>query len=496
MSKNVKTLLYIGIFILCMALVLVVLVLTDSTGKTNDDGDNEVIDDNEYLCQNDRDNISSITVTNGKGDYTIERNAKGLYIPELNGLDTSSTIINAAGNCAASITIKQTVEESAQDLDKYGLGEDSFVSKIDVILSDGESYTVYLGEVTPDSTYRYARRAGENTVYTVLVSRTSYFTYSRNDFISLLIMEELSSTNTSPTIDWLTVTRKDLDYDIVFEDDTKNYASDEVSMASSQVMISPVYAYLDITNSNDIIYGLWGLTASSAECPFPTEDDFEQYGLNDPFCTVHLEAELQVYDLKIGNVASYATDEQGNPTDEPASYYGYFNGIDCIFVFAVDDLPWTTFMPIDILSSLMTSNYIYALDYIDIQIDNNEQVSYYFDLEGDTEEATLSGTLNNISEIRVDDFKILYQFMLRCPIDAICLEDPAEDAKLLAKIEFARDGGGGDTLEFYDGGNNRTIIKLNGVTSFSQPLSYLNVLEENLKIYADGGSGDQLQEVW
>lgn len=497
MSKNVKTLLYIGIFILCMALVLVILVVTDSSGKSNNDTE-EAVDDSIYLCNNDRDDIKSVVVSNSNsnGGFNIARDLKGLYIPELDGLQSSSAIINAAGNCAASITAKTVVEENAADLDKYGLGDETYVAKIDVTLSDGTEYTIYLGEITPDTSYRYARVGGETTVYTVLASRTGYFTYELSDFVSLTILEELSSTNTSPTIDWLTVTRKDLDYDVIFEDDTKNYASDEVSMASSQVMISPVYAYLDITNSNDIVYGLWGLTASTAECIFPTDEDFEEYGIADPYCTVYLEAELQVYDLKIGNVASYATDESGNETDEPAYYYGYFEGIDCIFTFAVDEIPWVTFMPIDILSSLMTSNYIYALDYIDIRIDNNEQVNYYFDLEGDVDEATLTGTLNRVSEIRLDDFKSLYQFMLKCPIDAICLEDPADDAKLLAYIEFARADGGGDTLELYDAGNNRVIVKLNGTTSFSQPRNYLNVLEENLKIYANGGSGDDMQEIW
>ena len=86
--------------------------------------------------------------------------------------------------------------------------------------------------------------------------------------------------------------------------------------------------------------------------------------------------------------------------------------------------------------------------------------------------------------------------MLKCPIDALCLEEPASDAKLLATIEFARASGGGDTLEFYDAGNNRVIIKLNGTTSFSQPRSYLNVLESNLALFASGAPADELQEVW
>lgn len=493
MSKNVKTLLYIGIFVLSMAIVLLVLVLTAPKDTTDDTPttDAEAIS----LVSYERDDIKTVTVTNAEGGFVIEQGAKGLYIPSLDGLKTNSTIINATGNCISNVSAKQLVEENAGDLDKYGLGEETYEAKADVELNSGEKYSVYFGKTTTDGSHVYIRLGDSKDVYTALTNGTRYFYYNQNEYIGLIIMEELSQTNTAPTIDFLTVTRKDLDYDIIFEDDTKNYAADEVSMASSQVMISPVYAYLDITNSNDIVYGLWGLTATEAIKPFPTEEDFAEYGLDDPFCTVKLEAELQVYDFIVGDVAQYGIDEKGNETTEPALYYGYFKGIDCIFTFDVSEVPWTSFMPIDVLSSMMTSNYIYALDYIDIQLHNTEDVSYYFDLEGNIDEATLTGTLGP-NEMNIDDFKILYQFMLKCPIDALCLEDPAPDAKLLATVEFARASGGGDTLEFYDAGNNRVIIKLNGTTSFSQPRSYLNVLESNLALFASGAPADELQGVW
>lgn len=493
MSKNVKTLLYIGIFVLCMALVLLVLVLTAPKDTSEDTNVTETTTIS--LVAHERDDLKKVTVSNAEGGFVLTQGAKGLCIPALDGFKTTTTTINAAGNCIATINAQQLVEENAKDLSKYGLAEDNYEAKVEVELQSGEIYTVYYGKFTPDGANVYIRLGDSSNVYTALANSSRYFYYNQNEYISLIIMEELSQTNTAPTIDFLTITRKDLDYDIIFEDDTKNYSADEISMASSQVMISPVYAYLDITHSNDIVYGLWGLTATQAVKPFPTEEDFAEYGLDDPFCTVKLEAELQVYELMIGDVASYGYDEAGNPTTEPALYYGYFKGIDCIFTFATSEVPWTYFMPIDVLSSMMTSNYIYALDYIDIQLHNTEDISYYFDLEGNIDEATLSGKLGP-NEINVEDFKILYQFMLKCPIDALCLEEPASDAKLLATIEFARASGGGDTLEFYDAGNNRVIIKLNGTTSFSQPRSYLNVLESNLALFASGAPADELQEVW
>lgn len=494
MKSKAKSLLFIGIFVASMALVFLILILTQpkkEEEKNNPTQKTETIS----IKSEERDNIVSMKIKNSGGEYTIVQTALGFSIEELKDLKQNTTTMGAAGNCAAKINAQTLVEENAEDLAKYGLSADAPEAECTVTLKDGSSYTVLYGITAPDGNSVYVRMADSSDVYVVLSNSSRYFYNSKESYISLIIKEQLTNESTAPTIDFLTVERKDLNYDIVFEDDTKNYAVDDVSMASSQVMISPVYAYLDITNSNDIIYGLWGLTAVEAVKPFPTEADFDEYGLSDPFCTVTINAELQTYKLLIGDIASYVIGEDGNPTTEPAYYYGYFEGKDVIYRFAADEVKWATFMPVDILSSMMTSNYIYSLDYMDIQLHNGEDINYYFDIEGNADEGSLSVSLNN-KYANADDFKILYQFVLKCPIDALCLEEPKEDAKLLAFIEFSRAEGGGDTLEFYDDGANRVIIKLNGVTSFSQPKSYLDTLTSNLKLFADGAPVEDLQMIW
>lgn len=495
MKSKAKSLIFIGIFVICMALVFLILVLTQPRAEGNDKDDQSESNTTVALTNYERDNISTMKIKNSTGEYTITQTALGFSVDELKDLKQNTTTMGAAGNCVAKITAQTLVEENAQDLAKYGLEADSPEAECVVTLKDGSSYTVLYGVTAPDGSSVYVRLADSNDVYVVLLNSSRYFYNSKESYISLIIKEQLSNDNTAPTIDLLTVTRKDLDYDIVFEDDTKNYSVDEVSMASSQVMISPVYAYLDITNSNDIIYGIWGLTATEAVKPFPTEEDMAEYGLADPFCTVTINAELQTYKLSIGNIASYVIGEDGNPTTEPESYYGYFEGKDVIYIFSATEVKWATFMPGDILSSMMTSNYIYALDYMDIELHNGEEISYHYDIEGSVDDASLAVSLND-KYVDADDFKILYQFVLKCPIDDLCLEDPKEDAKLLAYIDFARAEGGGDTLEFYDDGANRVIIKLNGVTSFSQPKSYLDTLTSNLKLFAEGRPTEDLQMIW
>lgn len=492
MKPRAKSLLVIGIFVASMALVFLILVLTQPKKDTEEN--KTIVKETIPLTNYERDNIASMRIKNSSGEYTIVQTALGFSVEELKDLKQNTTTMSAVGNCAAKITAQALAEAGAEDLEKYGLSAEYPEAECEVTLKDGSSYTVLFGVTAPDGNSVYCRLSDSNDVYVVLSNSSRYFYNSKESYISLIIKEQLTNEN-APTIDLLTVERRDLDYDIVFEDDTKNYSADEVSMASSQVMISPVYAYLDITNSNDIIYGLWGLTAVEAVKPFPTEEDFEEYGLADPFCTVTVNAELQTYKLLIGDIASYVIGEDGNPTTEPAYYYGYYEGKDVIYRFAAGEVKWASFMPVDILSSMMTSNYIYALDYLDVQLHNPEDINYKFDIDGNVDEGTLNVSLND-KYANADDFKILYQFVLKCPIDALCLEEPKEDAKLLAFIEFARTEGGGDTLEFYDDGANRVIIKLNGVTSFSQPKSYLDTLASNLKLFAEGAPVEDLQMIW
>lgn len=496
MTSKKRSLIVVAVFVLCLLVVLGILLLTQVDVSISTDDTTE--DTTTYVYSGSRDDIATMVISNEYGEYTVTQDDDGTFtIDELEGLNQNSTTLAAAGNCISSITAQSLVEENAEDLAKYGLSEDDPTAKVVVTLNDGTEYTVYYGIDSADSTSStvYVRMGDSNDVYTVLSNSSRYFYYAKEDFISLIILSELTSTSTSPTIDYMIVTRKDLDYDITFEDDTKNYATDEVSMASSQVMTSPVYAYLDITNSNDVIYGLWGLTASDAVCPFPTEEDWDYYGLSDPFCTVYIEAELQTYSLIIGNVASYATDDSGNDTSEPAYYYGYYEGIDCVYTFAVDDLPWTTFMPVDIMSSLMTSNYIYRVDYINIEFyEDGETTDYYFDVTADEDEDYLVATYNN-EFVDIDTFKVLYQFILKCPIDDLCLEDPDEDSELICKMEIITETGG-DVLEFYDDGNNRVTIKMNGTTSFSQPISYIQTLQTNLETFINGGTSDDILMAW
>ena len=123
MKSRAKTLIFIGIFVACLALVSLVLVLTQP--KT-DKEDNPAANNSQTIpiVTHERDEVASMKITNASGEYTITQNAKGFTITELEGLKQNTTTMGAAGNCITKINAQALAEENASDLAKYGL-EDS-----------------------------------------------------------------------------------------------------------------------------------------------------------------------------------------------------------------------------------------------------------------------------------------------------------------------------------------------------------------------------------
>jgi hypothetical protein len=212
------------------------------------------------------------------------------------------------------------------------------------------------------------------------------------DYVNLTMIEKPTE-ETWPDYGTLTVTRKDLDYDMKFENDTNEHGGG----ISSQIMTEPVFSYLNITNSTDTTHGMWGLTASECVMIEPTEEDLKTYGLDDPYCQVKLTGDGYDYDLKIGT-AVHEKDSDGNDTDLISYYYCYLEGNkgrNCIYSVAASSLPWASIVAEDVISSMMTTNYIYDLDSVDLTTDKT--VSFKITSSGSTYDNTENPVVTNVS---------------------------------------------------------------------------------------------------
>lgn len=493
MNGKVQGIIIGGVAVACLAGVMVFLQHTEfpSTDSSSAESSTATASEDEsvVILEKTSDEIKSVYVNNSYGEYTLEKPASGKSnwtIDTLELINQNTSLEDSMRTNLGEMEAKKLVEKDVSDMSKYGLEEPS--GYFTVTYDDDSQVTVYIGDEAPNGSSNYVRLNDENKVYLVQTTRLTYFTDPDTAYVSTSLIATPSD-DEWPDYGTETVSRQDLDYDMVFETDP--YENN--GMVSAQVMTEPIFSYLNVTNSSDVTHGMWGLSATSCEVANPTDDDFAKYGLDDPFCTVSLKGAEYDYLLKIGDAIHYS-DESSNETDAVTGYYCYLtgvSGVDCIFVISADSLPWATVQASDVVMSLMTSNYIYDLDEIDVEYDGEKSV-YAITSNGTSDESTtdsgdsidVTGVTLGGDDIDVDTFKSYYQYIMGCPTSEIYFTDPEETEPYLT-ISLMRKDGGSDVMEYYKETSRRTIVKLNGKTSFRIQSSWVDTFLENMQNVKD-----------
>ncbi|MBR1750169.1 MAG: DUF4340 domain-containing protein [Ruminococcus sp.] len=488
MNSKLTGIIVVGV--LAASLGGMLLFLEKTGGNENDSSSDEsssaVINQKQtnktQLVDRSADDVISVKVENKYDTFEMVRSSTGKttwVIDALDGVAASLSDENALADCAATLKSFDTVEENAQDMSKYGF--DDPTAKFTVTFSDGEERTFIVGDLLPGSErYYYLVEEGSSTVYEVLTTYVQDMCKRKEDYAVKVLIAQPGA-DSYPEYGTLTVERKDLDYKVVIKDDEKEEGEGAVS---AQVVVEPVYGYLNITNSTGYTHGMWGLTATTAEVLKPDDKQLEEYGLKDPYATVTLKGDGYDYTLKIGNGIN-AVDENGNEQTAIESYYCTLDGVegaDCIFVINSASLPWARQTPEDILSSLMTFNYVKDVGEIVItKGSDTDDITVTYDAEKeDVGAAELNG-----KELDVSSFKTFYEYLLTCPTSEMYFTDPDEDSSIM-KIEIKRRDGGGDTIELFKDTGRRHIVKLNGVTSYRIESKWLDQFEKNISALEKG----------
>lgn len=479
MNSKIKGIIICLVVVLCLGATLLVLNFlpdkkddSSSSSKETSSAEDKIGDISlmsGISDELDKTNVYKIELKNSKGEFAVEQTSLGAEewkIKALDGINQSQTLYSAMATTTGSLKAKKVVDENAADLSKYGLDDPTAEFTV-TFHADGKDTekSFLIGDVAPDKNYYYICENGANKVYTVYASTVSYYFYAKEDFISLSMLSALPSDADETYFTSLTVKQRSRDYDIVFktDDDLNN------SMVSSQVMTSPIFSYLDITNSSVVTHGMWGLTAQRAVVAHPTEEDFEKYGLSDPLSTATLVCKDGTYVLKIGN-CEYVKDSEGGDTSAVDGYYAYMtgvDGIDVIYYCAADDLPWAAFKPDDVISGLMTTNSVYKLKDVKVKTADKDLTYTLTVSEKDSDgNQTVEKVLENgKTEIDPEAWKSWYQLLIQCPTSELYFTDPESDTPdITINIDLA--DGTGDVMELYKQTDRRYVVKLNSKTSF------------------------------
>ena len=465
---------------------------TESSSETA--SSSSKVDESVQLIDKTAADITSIDVKNGFGGFTYtgasESGKENSGITELKGLALKTRTVSDIGEDTAQLKAYKLVESGAADLTKYGLTDAE--AEFDVHFADGSERDFLIGIEAPQNRYRYLCEKGSSDVYMVMESLIKPYLNPKEDLVDTTLIESPEQTTTDSTIEFgkLTIHRSDLDYDMVFEQDDGNFAQSSSNMVSAQVMTEPIFAYLDGTRSTNVIYALYGLTAMTAEKVFPTEADLAEYGLDEPRCTVTFTGKDYDYKLDIGN-EFHEENDKGEQQTAAAAYYCTIEGVDgkdCIWKVDASALPFVTVMPNDIISTLMTWNMV--TDVSEIKLSGETEDTFALTIEGEGDDAQIAGVTCNGSEVDVESFKALYQYILTCPTkDGIWFEEPTGEA--FRRIEVVCADGHSDVIELYKDTDRRAIVKLNGRPSYRIQSKWADRLTKNIEAVKTGGKVEE-----
>lgn len=481
MKKNIR------IIIICLIAVLVLggaaaaLLLT--APEKEEETSSEPEETSRLMYDKNPSDISEITIENEHGTYRIQRVGDGddikWAIEGVSGLPISSDSLGNVIENAATLTAQQTVAEAPEDISIYGLDAPS--AKVTTVFTDGSgtTNTLILGNEVPDGINRYFMLEGDNAVYTARKSDMQYFLNDKYDLVNKVIYKAKTAADENDTTDYtrinkMTISRKDLDYDVIIEYDVRQDDESIMTGNSTQyVMTSPAFRDLNPETSSEITSGIFGFTATDLGILNPTEEDIAECGLADPEATVKAEINGgDTLDLRIGDVCY---DEDGGKLGR----YVIADGINIIYVIDEASLPWLTFEPIRIVTTMFTGNYVFDLDSMNIK---GENIDMNFTMTGSSDddfEVKLDG-----NAVDKDKFKSFYQFILRAPSDDFCFEKT--DAKPVLTIEINTKNGGGDVIEFIPWENRKSLVRLNGEVAYTCATAYVDRLIKNIDLYSSG----------
>lgn len=490
-SKNFRIILFSVIGLLVLAGVVLILSLTAPKEEDEEESAETTvttIDPALVLQPEDLGDIQRIQVENENGAYTVKRTVEqnGDIRWDLEGHEEidrsllSDSGFQTLANALTGMTARSLIEENASDISQYGL--DKPKAKAEITFQNG-SCTVLVGDAVTGSSANYLMVEGNPNVYT-------YYSYSlstvlNNDamsFVNTTVMPTFDQTN-APDLKKITVTRKDWEEPLILEAMPALPENSTSIQIFTHTFTSPYSVYLDLTDGNEFLNGMNGLSAQKAAYIDPTDEETAAAGLDDPFCEVDQLAGDTIYRLYIGNaITEEVTDEiSGVTSTVTTGYYGRSSTVPgIIYIFSPETLVWVDMEQTRFMSKLFLMPYIYDLDtvrYTDANCD------FTVKIEGDNDNNTI---YIDGEKADGDSFRAFYQFLVGCRGEEFYTDE--EKGELIASFTYTyRDTRDETTVCLYASDDRRVIININGENVFKTKWNYQTRLLENAQALLNGG---------
>ena len=467
MSKKARNLLLGAGAVVLLTGVLIILLLTMPESDPNA-SQTETSSLSVSLMNKPLDAVETVSVQNTRDTFTVRRIGENLWMADgLENTRPDNTMYSYLAEYSAVITASRLIEESPEDLKKYGL--DVPQAHVDISYTDGDSISLSIGGKAPADGGYYVQVNDESTVYLIVGSRMNRFLGTRYDYVSTTVMPMSSTGTAEVTITGIEVRRDDLEKPIILEAASDEEASVSPYNASTLNMVSPLNALVNPSNLSSYLSSVYvnGLSATDIAAIVDGSDPatLAPYGLDTP------QAEV-LYTLEDGQtdricVGDEILDADGNSTEK---YYVYKEGIDVVYIFQKDSLPWLTMTPKDIMSTVILTPYIDYVDTITLEL-GDKTYTMVLSETGENLAVTING-----SPVDADKFRTYFQLLISAPAEDIYLEphDGAEVARLT--YHYRDPQFDDDVLVFSELEERKLLVSFNGVNGFVIRSQYIDHL--------------------
>ena len=243
-------------------------------------------------------NVTSVSWTNESGTFSFSKDEKWIYDDD-NAFPADEDKINDLLEQFESFAAAFTIDD-VEDFSQYGL--DDPVCKISITAGD-ESYNIELGDFSKMDEQRYIS-IGDGKVYLATHDPLDEYDAVLRDMI---LDDTLPKFDTARQIDF----SGSENYTIVRDENIKSICEDDIFFADGQP--------LDPDNVNSFLSSVQSLSLTNYVSYNVSDEELENFGLNEPELTINLEYATTDDDGNIEDTGSLTLHVSRNP-EELAEY--------------------------------------------------------------------------------------------------------------------------------------------------------------------------------
>ena len=390
-------------------------------------------------------------------------------------LPMNVTAIRTLATRAPELASTGTVVEHAskEDLSRFGFDD---AVKVTYSVDQNDDIVFVIGGKAPIDNQRYLHMEGSDTIYTVNGMAMDPFMEEGTHYLGTTLKEEQADDDKT-IIKSVRIERKDLDYDFYFEYDPYYSENSNGGSMALHVMKEPIYSLISGDKSAAATHGIYGLTAAEVVKPHPTPEDEKKYGFADPFAVVTTKTDAgDTWVFSLGD--SYQNEEGGT------FYYGMLEGINCIYGFSADDIIYDNLQAEDIISRNVVDTFVWDIGKLTYEAEGTKLE--FSGVGKDKSDYVLKYKGQEQDEDGLERYRKLYTYVLQTKAEEIVYDEVKLPEKPMAEIKLERqDGQHGYDIAFYDAGDMKAYIVVNGDVRFRCRKSYVETLVSNIKIFDD-----------